>query len=72
MTYAFDYYDTSNGGVVPNQGEGKPTVDYTKPYKRDTVMTTTGETGNTSGSVNEGVELETTWVKSIPFGRIST
>ena len=58
VTYAFDYYDTSNGGVVPNPGEGKPTVDYTKPYKRDTVMTTTGETGNTSGSVNEGIELE--------------
>ncbi|MFR5657914.1 MAG: TonB-dependent receptor domain-containing protein [Butyricimonas faecihominis] len=58
VTYAFDYYDTSNGGVVPNPGEGKPTVDYSKPYKRDTVMTTTGETGNTSGSVNEGIELE--------------
>ena len=58
MTYAFDYYDTSNGGVVPNPEGGKPTVDYSKPFRRDTVMTTTGEMGNTSGSVNEGVELE--------------
>ena len=58
MTYAFDYYDISNGGVVPNPEGGKPTVDYSKPFRRDTVMTTTGEMGNTSGSVNEGVELE--------------
>ena len=58
ITYAFDYYDISNGGVVPNPEGGKPTVDYSKPFRRDTVMTTTGEMGNTSGSVNEGVELE--------------
>ena len=58
MTYAFDYYDISNGGVVPNPEGGKPTVDYSKPFRRDTVMTTTGEMGNTSGSVNEGVEFE--------------
>ena len=65
VTYAFDYYDTSNGGVIPNPDGGKPTIDYSKPYKRDTVMTTTGETGNTSGSLNQGIEFD------FEFGRIN-
>ncbi|MDE5612146.1 MAG: TonB-dependent receptor plug domain-containing protein, partial [Odoribacter sp.] len=64
VTYAFDYYDTSNGGVVPS-GEGKPAIDYSKPCRRDTVMTTTGETGNTSGSLNKGIEFD------FEFGRIN-
>lgn len=55
-TYQANYYSAEKGLIIHS---GLPTtVDWDNPERVDTVFSTTGKIGNTSVSINRGVELD--------------
>jgi hypothetical protein len=56
VTYASNYYTPANGLIIT---PGQPTqIDYSNPERTDMLMMTTGKIGNTSHTVNKGVEAD--------------
>jgi len=62
LTYAANYYNTPEGLVV--NADGSVDVSGATPTRTDVMWTTTGRVGNTSVSVNRGVEFD------FDFGKI--
>ena len=55
--YTYNHYSVDNGSITVGN-DGLPIVDFTKPDRIDTVMTTTGKIGNTKGAKNRGIEFD--------------
>lgn len=55
-TYLSRYYTSEKGILISPSGQ--PYIDWDNPARVDTVFTVSGRTGNTSASLNRGVEFD--------------